>query len=55
MALLRLFPLVTASGNPSGRTNLLPGGAGVQVAGKAVYPMVLGSGRSRRFSATSST
>ena len=40
--LLKLFAQTTGSGNPSYLTNLLPGGAGVQVAGTTVNPYISG-------------
>jgi hypothetical protein len=38
MPLWRLYNLTTPSANPSGMTGLLPGGAGVQVAGSTANP-----------------
>ena len=41
MPLHRLYNLSTGSGNPSYLTGVLPGGAGVQVAGTSTNPMIL--------------
>lgn len=38
MALLQIYQISTGSSNPSGATQLLPGGAGVQVAGNTPVP-----------------